>query len=283
VGGLWDHALILHTSNGGNIWSQERDDDPAPAELLAVSFSDGKNWMAVGYYGTIMSTRTGGASWNAIQTYFMNTYFGAYMYNQTIGFAVGVSNIFYPLVTRTTDGWQTFEHFSFPIKNNDELWEADLTDVEFISPTVGFATARVAYSHGAIIYTADAGETWKTVYWNNDGNILGIEFVSEDIGYAVGDRGLILKTDDGGQHWGRLHSGIFFRLHDVSFASKQVGTAVGDNGFILRTISAGRTWFWQYSGTVASLHAIQLINEKEGFIVGENGIILHTTTGGIPS
>jgi photosystem II stability/assembly factor-like uncharacterized protein len=282
VGGAWDHARILRTINGGQTWTQSREKDqgPTPSGLLGVSFYNKDVGMAVGYYGTIIYTSNGGEWWNTVDLPHMNTYFGCDMYNERIGFAVGVTNTFVPLVTRTTDGWNTWDHVAFYISHDNTYYDADLTDVQFVSPTVGFATARVVYGQGAIVRSMDGGETWKVVYWSSYSNLLGITFVSAQIGYAVGNYGLIVKTMDGGNHWQVLPSGVGTNFRGMSFASKYVGTVVGEHGVILRTTNGGLSWVRQTSNTQNTLNDVFFVDEKTGYVVGDQGLILHTSSGG---
>ncbi len=82
------------------------------------------------------------------------------------------------------------------------------------------------------------GWIWQNpLPWGN--SIIGVSFVSEDIGTVVGTNGTILRTTDGGESWIAQESGTDLTLWGVSFVDINNGTAVGDLGIILRTTNGG--------------------------------------------
>ena len=205
------------------------------------------------------------------------------MVDENWGYAVGVYPMYYQcLVTRTTDSWQSYYSFYFPLYVPGEGFYdiSKVSDVYFLDHYHGFATVDAGYYQGAIIYTFNGGYDWDTVYWNESASPNAIDFPSSNIGYVVGNFGLILKTNDGGSTWRELDSGINSNLLDVSFSTEKIGTAVGENGLIIRTVDGGRMWRIQESGVTTNLNAVDFIDSYNGWIVGEDGLILHTNTGG---
>jgi len=271
-------STILHTEDEGENWSTQTCEPSV--NLFDVSFYDVDIGMAVGYSGTIINTTNGGDSWNTVQTGWNTFYYGAHMVTSTVGFAVGENTIFQPLVTWTTDGWQTLNNIAFYLEHQSILYEGELWDVHFINSTTGFVAARVWNDEGAIARTTDGGWHWDTIYWA-DSAFYGINFPSANVGYAVGLDGIIVKTSDGGDNWELLTSGVNNLLFDVSFSTENTGTVVGENGLIIRTEDGGSTWSVQDSGTSNHLLAVDFLDSLNGFAVGYYGIILHTTTGGI--
>jgi len=127
--------------------------------------------------------------------------------------------------------------------------------------------------------------------------ILGIDFVDENSGWAVGCAGIILHTTDGGANWkvqNWTHSGgIYAYLRDVKFVDSNNGWVVGSiygNASILHTSDGGKHWEKQASfpeWESAQLDAVDFVNATHGWAVssynfdGANKeIILHTSDGG---
>src|SRR6266513_3064886 len=57
-----DSGTIVHTSNGGSIWSPQT--SGTSQALLGVAFPDVTNGWAVGSAGTILHTSNGGTTWS---------------------------------------------------------------------------------------------------------------------------------------------------------------------------------------------------------------------------
>jgi photosystem II stability/assembly factor-like uncharacterized protein len=275
-----DEGVILRTGDGGVNWTTQN--SGVIDDLYDISYYGYSIILAVGASGTILFTNNTGENWTVKQTGMMASYYSGQMISDTIGVAVGVNAIFQPFVTRTNDGWNSWQSTSFYIEHNSVFYEGRLTDVYFLNTSVGFATAVVDVpTGGAIVHTTDGGGTWETVYFSSE-ELFGIDFTSDGIGYAIGDHGVILQSVDDGQTWASEDSGVTTRLHAVDFASETKGVAVGDNGVILRTEDAGSIWIQQTSGTTNDLFGVRFITERVGVVIGKNGVILRTTTGGYP-
>lgn len=88
-------------------------------------------------------------------------------------------------------------------------------------------------------------QTWTKLSPPNPpfpGNILGIHFVTDQMGYVCGDNGAISKTVDCGKTWVSQNSKTTSRLYSIFFTSALNGVAVGDGGAIRITTTGGSTW-----------------------------------------
>lgn len=275
-----DEGVILGPGDGGINWTGQN--SGVLENLFGVSYFGYTLTLAVGASGTILFTNDTGQTWMVKQTGMMGSYFSGQMITDQIGVAVGVNAIYQPFVTRTNDGWTTWQSTSFYIEHDSVMYEGWLSDVYFMNESVGVATAVVDVpAGGAIVRTTDGGASWQTVYFSSE-ELYAVDFLWGDVGYAVGAQGTILQSLDAGQTWNPLNSGVSSVLHDVDFPSDTVGFAVGESGVILRTDDAGITWTQQVSGTTENLLRMQSITEGIGVVVGEHGVILRTTTGGYP-
>jgi photosystem II stability/assembly factor-like uncharacterized protein len=122
-------------------------------------------------------------------------------------------------------------------------------------------------------------------FWQNpmpQGNHLNsIKFISDEIGWAVGDYGTIIRTMDGGATWIQQFSGTTENLKDVYFITSSTGIIVGTYGLILRTSDGGTTWTSKSLPSITNnLWGIAFIDVNNGLISGSQ-ILLATTDSGL--
>jgi len=112
--------------------------------------------------------------------------------------------------------------------------------------------------------------------------LIGVSFVGENDGWAVGSGGKILHTIDGGLIWNEQVSGVTENLLGVDFVDVNNGWAVGGNAKILRTAD-GVNWAVQTVpvGISNELRDVDFVDVSTGWAVGLNGAILYTTDGGV--
>lgn len=264
---------IAKTTDGGDSWFLQP--SGVGEILLDVSFADADAGVAVGTGGTLLYTTDGGGNWIIAQTGYIETFYGVHMVNDQIAYAVGVNAIFQPFVAKTTDGGHDWSFNSFYINSS----EGTLTDVHFLDPMVGFATARIFDGTGAIVRSTDGGSTWDDVFTHPQ-SALCIDFPTMDVG-VVGARGMVFRSEDGGDTWIIQSTGPARDLNGISFPHPDIGTVAGQEGTIRRTVNGGLTWNPQDSGTLDNLFDVDFPEILIGYAVGEGGIILKTQTGGL--
>lgn len=118
--------------------------------------------------------------------------------------------------------------------------------------TNGGATAE---DGGRIRYCTD-GQTWilADVPEEVRGQLRGVMFVDEDIGYCVGDGGVVLKTTTGGDDWTWVN------------ATNPITSLKTDSSYVLLNEPAG-------------LYDIVMFDEDEGYAVGNDGVVVYTDDG----
>src|SRR5690349_4298726 len=106
--------------------------------------------------------------------------------------------------------------------------------------TITWLFAMLAWMLAVVAY----GQNWRPATTINASvNFYGVDFTSDQVGYAVGTGGAIYKTSDGGITWTALASNTTQTLYEVDFANNgTTGYAVGANGTIRKTTDAGATW-----------------------------------------
>lgn len=175
----------------------------------------------------------------------------------TQGYVGGIEGVF----LSTTDGGQSWQD-----KSRTNL--GDIKKVLFLSATSGWAGTTTG-----LYQTSDGGATWtkKRFYPIND-----VQFLTPQVGYAIGDKNVILRTNDAGTTWSEQHSTRWHplvALRGVSFTSPDSGIVVGDEHATYQTTNGGETWErnFFFSSMETKTDVIRYRNGK-GFIrVGPSG------------
>ena len=107
-----------------------------------------------------------------------------------------------------------------------------------------------------------------------------IFFVTDSIGWAVGDRGAIFNTRNKGSSWSLETSNTKSNLHAIFCRGSKNCWAVGDDQTIL-SFSAGR---WHKTNANANggkdLSAVHFVTSVTGWVAGEDGLLMKTDDGG---
>ncbi|MBA1204246.1 glycosyl hydrolase [Pseudomonas capeferrum] len=167
-------------------------------------------------------------------------------------------------------------------------------------------------AHGLIIASDDAGATWQQIASPVSSDLLGVDFVTAEKGWAVGHDGVILHSTDHGKSWVKQYDGrqaakdLFDHftvlaehgdetaqaylegvklnykdgpeqaLMDVWFADDQRGFAAGTFGTLLATTDGGKTWvsWMERVDNPEFLHYLAIAGVGgQVFIASERGIV----------
>jgi len=150
-----------------------------------------------------------------------------------------------------------------------------------------------------------AGE-WEPQKSPAEQNLLAVDFITKEIGWAIGTANTLIRTRDGGRSWLNFGHGLPkmpLDLKDVEFVNEKLGWIVGSTrqcveteecmalGVILFTEDGGERWEVVFRGDapntsaatvcqVGVLEGVSFLGEKLGWAVGRNGIALQTLNGG---
>jgi photosystem II stability/assembly factor-like uncharacterized protein len=127
-----------------------------------------------------------------------------------------------------------------------------------------------------ILQTVDGGNTWTRIPVSHKEELFHLDFVNNNEGWVVGDRGLVLYTNDGGISWVRQPTGTSVSLYNVDFRDSKNGVIVGAGGTILRTENGGANWEKIPFPETRSLLRVNFLDDKSAWIVGAGGTILRT-------
>lgn len=174
-------------------------------------------------------------------------------------YIVGI--LFFCLNSQLVNG-QNFEIIS----NEVTHVYTSLNDAVFINDSTGFAVGGYGFGSGVITKTLDYGHSWIKTEVDHD--LLQVTFVTDSIGYAVGERSTIMKTMDAGVTWEYQNTSVIADTHTaftVAFLNKDTGFVALANGpsfAFLTTYNGGDTWENGEPGTVYGRSRMQKINDS---------------------
>ncbi len=133
---------------------------------------------------------------------------------------------------------------------------------------------------GHVLLSDDNGDSWRQATSVPTRNTLvGVTFIDNQTGYAVGHAATILKTTDGGENWKLqyIERGGETPLFAVYFADAQNGIAVGGFSYTFETTNGGESWTQRalVEDSYDDFHLNDLFTDKEGnlFIPAEFGTV----------
>jgi photosystem II stability/assembly factor-like uncharacterized protein len=276
------YALVgnsfIKTLDGGNLWAHIG----TPVDNVKTANFDFIN-NEIGYAivggeegtsgnsGSIYKTSNGGQTWNKTHESYEILYEDLYsieFINEDTGFVSGGYNS--DSFFKTTDGgrnWTILGSYSFG-------------QMQFLNSQIGYATNTYNY-YRRIYKTVDGGLNWNIVFELTD-DINSFHFVTENIGYLVGEYGITYNTNDGGNTWQELNpNNIDYKV--VKFYTQNIGYISGESNYkihIYKTIDGGYTWQEENIPNISApigLTSISFTNNKNIYISGANGIILKDT------
>lgn len=136
-----------------------------------------------------------------------------------------------------------------------------------------FAGQRMvtAGQRGHVVYSDDAGRTWKQAEVPVSSDLTGLSFPSAKRGWAIGHGGVVLASSDGGASWTRQLDG-----RGISVILALAASAVPAGRDELRD----QLLFLASQGADLPLLDVWFDDEKTGTVVGAFNLILHTEDGG---
>ena len=263
VGG---NGTVLHTTDGGDSWRQERIENKT---LYGVYFVDAQTGWAVGEDGVIIHTKDGGASWqvegifrfiihpDSKETWEYISLRDVYFVNNREGWAVGSAGVTWPeeykgIILHTTDGGDTWDE-------QESGTDKDLYGVHFVNPQEGWAVGGSLDAVGAfgdktrcsgiVLHTSDGGETWE-LQTDNIPFLKGVNFIDAQTGWVVG---------------GEVSTQIIHYWDVDEYVVKMMAT-------ILHTADGGRTWNSQIFDQAGLLNSVYFVSSQKGWAVGPTSV-----------
>ncbi len=207
-------------------------------DLFSVYFSDENVGYVVGVNrktlkSVLFKTTDGCDNWNIIDSN-LKGYTDTTNYNTHLGIIFSDNGAMYIDIIDFGYNNYVFESSSVHSIKNYEIQYTHM-NMDGIRYTDNI---RYAIRSNKILFAFGYNE-WSVLYDDTNKYLNSVDFINENIGYAVGNNGLILKTTDGGKNWENQPSGTDCNLNAVYFINKNIGYAVGYNGTILKTVNGG--------------------------------------------
>lgn len=215
---------LLSTSADGFYWQNPL---PQGNTLMAASLVDTDTIVAVGGYGTIIHTESGGAAWSAGTSSYTGTNNNLDSGDGASMWIVGDAGT----ILRSTDGAATWT-----------VQTSGTTEGLLGVASSGTDNGWAVGGGGTILHTSNGGATWAPQVSGTTQYLFDVCFVDANSGWAVGMNGTLLHTDDGGANWTAQVSGTTDALNSLSFTDAQNGWAGSSSGTILRTTDGGANW-----------------------------------------
>ena len=297
-----DWGTLLKTTDGGKTFKEDDGSFFGKKSLKDIDFVDNSHGWIITYStpnssensGYIYHTKDGGESWEE-QFSTKSKLFSLRFVDRMTGWVVGDKRSIYV----TNDGGKTWEFVTDGSNQrhkekygqpdylgNEPLHTFILYDVDFVDNQHGWIVGDL----GVVLHT-DSGikkngsSAWKhqrggpRFHNSADNLLLAVDFVSKNLGWAVGENGTILHTRNAGVTW-EAQSSPTHLLYDICITAQNKGYVVGDRGAILQTHDGGTNWQPQDSRTAECFGGTHFVSPQKGWAVAEAGVILRTTNGG---
>jgi photosystem II stability/assembly factor-like uncharacterized protein len=266
------------------------------ALMEGVSFTDALNGFAVGHEATILRTKNGGSTWQALSSPFpADAWLTDVEFTTSLdGWVIGLDNA----SLHTTDGGTTWKLQELLLLYPLEFYELSSVDTQHTwigaANTKGYSILQAQFWKGLVIGTDNGGPTWwaspQLLAEQLDAGtaFFGIDFVDLSHGWAISFNGGLFKTTDGGRNWVDVSPEGNMYGADVSFCDAGNGWAVGSAGGQVRvfhTTNGGQSWTTQATelGLDPSndeLSGVWAVDPSTCWAVGNGGVVIHTTNGG---
>jgi photosystem II stability/assembly factor-like uncharacterized protein len=238
--------------------------------LYDIAF-EGRNGIAVGAFGAVLTTEDGGLTWIR-QT-------SAPTELALLGVAIRQG--------RCVIVGQTGLSLSAP---DCKQWRSTppVTQARLISVSVNSrGDAYAVGAFGTILRSTDWGQTWAPVSmdWNGiteqaaEPHLYGVHLADDGTLTIVGEFELILRSNDGGEHWKVLHKGER-SLFGLQVLDSGQAYAVGQNGAVLMSSDGGSSWRSLETGVTAILTGV-LATPGGGVVATGINTIIRSQDGGV--
>ncbi|MFH0735482.1 MAG: YCF48-related protein [bacterium] len=169
------------------------------------------------------------------------------------------------MILRTSDGGETWYNDIDTLTSNIPWRCVSGVKIAGVFYLCGGQGKIIKYENGK--YTSQNSGTTKILN--------SLSFVTNNLGYAVGQDGTILKTTNGGEDWLPQQSGTTAWLTSVNAIDENNVLAVGDSGYVLQTTNGGENWITKnIPNFFTYLACVCLLNPDNGWVSGSEGALV---------
>lgn len=265
-----DNPKVIVSTNGTASWNE--------TPLFVFGISDIQFFDAAG--GILMSwahndislrrTNNFGINWgnSTMITVSVSSFNRMYSSSQNAVFVWGSAG-----VIKTTNSGSNWSNASFnPVINSSKMY--------FVSQDIGFlAGTNSITSSACIAKTTNLGTNW--IPFDISNQVVKIDFVDQNTGYAVCTGSKILKTTNQGTNWQISSIEPAENLLSLSFVNANTGYLLSQSFKIFKTTNGGLNWVTQNLPQPGVLvRDLEFASVNKGVIICSGGKIMKTSTGG---
>jgi photosystem II stability/assembly factor-like uncharacterized protein len=246
----------------------------ATGQSLGITFFDrfydiavvDRNIWIVGYFGKIVHSPDGGATWSVQAAGTLSALMGVTFVNEKLGWVVGEGG----MVLHTGDGGVTW------CRQETGISKEVLLKVQFLNEKDGYAVGTM----GIILHTLDGGSKWERISsFQEDVTLNDLCFLNVSEGWIAGEFETILHTEDGGNSLQTQRSAQEGKLFGISFKNTLNGIAVGAAGRTLITTDGGKSWEKIIGPTEDTLLKVHM-KGQEVLSIGLRGAVVNSGDNG---
>jgi photosystem II stability/assembly factor-like uncharacterized protein len=282
--GSGTEAVVLRTTDGGDIWASVTSNLPA-VDLYCLDAVDADHAWVGTATGQIYATTDGGSSWEqqpygGVQSGFID---GIRFFDPQRGYALGDppagSSRF--IVLRTTDGGSTWNHISNePVGVTGEAgWNNSFWWSDPLHGWFGSNSSRVWR-------TADGGATWQSSP-SGGASSYAVAFRDSLVGVAGHDNGVVGRSTDGGLSWSWVSFPSTATVAALAFVPQQPIAWASTATELLSSSDNGINWTSRIMSPISGgITHLSFSDSSTGWAVTNNGEILHyspVVSGVVPS
>ena len=212
-------GVVLHTTDGGDSWTLQREDLDGDKPLFSVFFKDAQHGFAVGLFGTAVQTADGGASWTplSVESGEENDHhlYGIFGKPDSGLYIAGETGLIY----RSADGgasWTTIK-----TSNPGSFWTGlQLQDGSLLA----------AGQRGHLFASRDQGASWVELPSGTEQSLTSLVQAADGTVLAAGLAGTTLRSSDGGKTFTAQTRDDRVPLNAAAFTADGKALLFGDQG-----------------------------------------------------
>ncbi len=269
------------------------------AAFFLVNFVDERHGWVVGWSGEeaketegwiVLTTSNAGVTWEPMPGQRERKIRSVYFVTPTTGWAITLErHILY-----TTDGgasWEVQRRAGTVRLRSASLPKGTLEQPEpidhlfFLNETTGWAWGGGQrrpgfFQPGLLLRTVNRGRIWRELGYPFQNDLVALQFVDIERGWACENLGPCYRSDDGGQSWAKMPTREGLTVNGMHFVDRRHGWLVSNGGTALKTTDGGVTWKRRRTGVRQDLRDVFFLTPQWGWIVGNQGTVLFTSNGG---
>jgi photosystem II stability/assembly factor-like uncharacterized protein len=247
-------------------------------DLNTVAFANNENGWIGGDKGLLLRTQDSGNTWIKYSINTTQTINEVYFRNENNGFILAGDRLFMMIDGADWKVQKIFDPKNFP-GSTIELYSIRFSDKKR-GWIVGSINKDDVVVDSLLLKTEDSGTTWNRVLVPTKVELIHLDFVNENKGWIVGEKGTILATEDAGGTWIAQTTKTDATIYSVDFRNDKEGIGVGSKGLILRTEDGGKNWINATTKSPNTLWRVAFPDDKRSWVAGRNGTILFSSDKG---